>query len=93
MYVRSTRNFRQRWHHHAAFRKPNEIRYGYTGCRPVATAATSLGLRYVDKDVKPKYAYNYVIMTRDINITENGLVSIKNEKDTLSRIQGFFAEP
>ena len=57
-------------------------------------AATSLGLRYVDKDVKPGHAYNYVIMTREaVNITENGLVSIKNEKDTLSRIQGFFAEP
>ena len=57
-------------------------------------AATSLGLRYVDRDVKPGHAYSYVIMTREaLNITENGLVSIRNEKDTLARINGFYAEP
>ena len=56
-------------------------------------AASALGLRYVDKDVIAGESYKYLILTRAAeNVMENGYVEIKNQADTLKRIQGFYAE-
>lgn len=57
-------------------------------------AADALGLRFVDKDVKPGNTYRYVILTRAAdNVMENGFVDVINVRDTFSRIEGFLAEP
>jgi len=56
-------------------------------------AATALGLRFVDKHVKVGETYRYLILTRAAeNVMENGYIDIINQADTLSRIQGFYAE-
>lgn len=57
-------------------------------------AATALGLRYTDNNVKPGENYSYVIMTRAAdNVLENGYIDITNVPDTLDKIQSFYAEP
>ncbi len=56
-------------------------------------AATALGLRYVDKNVKVGETYRYLILTRAAeNVLENGNIDVVNQSDTLIRIQGFYAE-
>lgn len=56
-------------------------------------AATALGLRYVDRNVKPGEAYTYFILSRAAgNITQQGYVAIQNKVDTISGLGSFFAE-
>ncbi|MBK6374732.1 MAG: hypothetical protein IPF67_16815 [Saprospiraceae bacterium] len=53
-------------------------------------AATALGLRFVDKNVKVGETYRYLILTRAAeNVMENGYIDIIKSTDTLSRIQAF----
>lgn len=59
-----------------------------------ALAATALGLRWVDRDVKPGEEYHYVILTRAAaNIMENGFIDVVNVIDTSYRVNDFSAEP
>ena len=56
-------------------------------------AATALGLRFVDKNVKVGETYRYLILTRAAeNVMENGNIDVLNQVDTSIKVQGFYAE-
>lgn len=57
-------------------------------------AAEALGLRWVDRNVKPGERYSYMILTDAAeNIVENGFAMVLNETDTTYQVIDFSSEP
>lgn len=73
----------------------SDMRYGMAmlAADRSSLAAQALGLRYVDRDVKPGQIYQYVLLTfASTNAFENALVEVHNVPDTARTVQGFRAD-